>query len=183
MRIDVATAQKLIQNYKQNHWTVINGCCPSLKLNANYPDVEDTRAVWFSLEELNAFIRAIQTAGGTGVRFYFGEYSADIVAQATTDMANNTNGMDNTVPANQLQARIANVEIGTGLQTIVMVPTSVDGNGNNADYNIANQSFNFNNPADLSCENHGSLAPPPPWPSQMAGTTYRATTGAYFLDL
>lgn len=182
MRIDVATAQELIQNYKQNHWTIINGCCPSLKENPNYPDVQDSRAVWFSLEELNAFIKAITAAGGTGIRFYFGEYSADIVNNAVNAMANNQNGMDNTVPANQLNARIANIGAGTGLQTIVMVPTSVDGNGNNADFNMVDHSFTFNNPGDLACENHGGFAPPP-WPSQMAGNTYQATTGAYFLDL
>ena len=55
MRIDIATAQQLVSNYKQNHWAAINQNCISLDQNP-VPGIKDSRSVWFSLDELNDFI-------------------------------------------------------------------------------------------------------------------------------
>ena len=165
MRIDIATTEKLITNYKQNHWPVINGGCPSLHHNQAFPAVEDSRCAWFSLDDLNAFISAISKAGGNGIRFYFGEYSADIVNSLVAQLPNPG------IPANIAQY--------TGLQTIVLVPTTLNAtNANNDDFNLITGNSTFSNPTDLIAEDHSSIIPPP-W----VAANYFSATGAYFLDL
>lgn len=180
MRIDIATAQELISNYKQNHWTIINGCCPSLRQNPAYPNVEDSRSVWFSLDDLQNFINDINAANGNGIRFYFGEYSADIInayiMQMQQNPPQNANG--------NAQAAIANISQCVGLQTIVMIPTALNASTNlNCDFNIVTQDTTFDNPGDLAAENHGSMIPPP-WPRTGGQSIdYTDSCGAYFMDL
>lgn len=155
MRIDIATAKKLISNYRQNHWTIINGACPSLRQNPAYPHVQDSRSVWFDLDTLQNFIDDTRAMQGNGVRFYFGEYSQDIV----NDITVNHKQMVNENPSIQQYA---------GLHTLVLIPTTREGVFNR-DFNCcdldANNApllpANFSNLTDFIAENHGSMVPPP----------------------
>ncbi len=159
MQIKISTAKKLINNYKQNHWTVINGSCPSLHQNIAYPNVQDSRSVWFNLQDLQNFIDTASQLNADGVRFYFGEYSQDIIQD---ELLNNP-GIIQSVP---------NFSHYTGLHTLVMIPTTKDQNNVSRDFNIndvnnaggapaANLPADFSNGGQLSAENHGSLIPPP----------------------
>ena len=159
MQIDISTAKKLINNYKQNHWTVINGSCPSLHANPNFPHVQDSRSVWFSIDDLQDFIDRATDGGADGVRFYFGEYSQDIID------AELQKGIGNVMP---------DFHNYTGLHTLVLIPTALDNAGISRDFNMQSLAnikaadgttvphfpSAFSN-QDMAAENHGSLTPPP----------------------
>jgi hypothetical protein len=147
MRIDLSFAKKLLDNYRKNHWSMINGgngrpACPSLLQNPSFPNVQDSRSVWFSLDSLKAFISEIESApttttGQLGVRVYFGEYSAD-----------------------QLVSQPQNAQY-AGLHTLLMVPTVASTDGHNHDFDPATGSSSFSGTTDLCALNHGTLIPPP----------------------
>jgi len=140
MRIETTFAAELIENYAQNHWTTINDACPSLQQNPAYPNVQDSRSVWFSLADLQNFISEFQQSGNQntlGVRIYFGEYSADLVAKCK-----------------------GNAQY-TGLHTLVMVPTILGQDGFNHDFDPATGSSDFTQSNTICALNHGTLAPPP----------------------
>ena len=140
MRLNVPFAQKLVSNYAQNHWTIINGACPSLHENPSFPNVQDSRSVWFCLADLKNFIAEFENSGNDntlGVRVYFGEYSADLIASDQQD------------------------PLGTGLHTLLMVPTLLGADGLNHDFDPATGSSDFSQSNTMCCLNHGSMAPPP----------------------
>jgi hypothetical protein len=145
MRIDLSFAKALVSNYRKNHWSMINGgngrpACPSLLQNPNFPTVQDSRSVWFSLDDLKDFIAEIESTTATGelgVRIYFGEYST---AMLTTQ------------PQNAQYA---------GLHTLLMVPTVEKADGFNHDFDPATGSSDFTTSVDMSALNHGTLIPPP----------------------
>lgn len=161
MRINIETAKKLVNNYRYNHWPVINGGCPSLMANPFFPNLQDARSCWFSLADINSFIDA---AGGDvdGIRIYYGEYSADII----NDMIAQLDPHD----PNYQQERQYLLQC-IGLHTLVFIPTKVtDAAGTSHDYNLVTGTVDFDHPADMAAENHGSLIPPPYYVSGQAPT-------------
>ncbi len=143
MQITTSMAQKLVNNYKNNHWKTLNTYCASLKQN-NAPNAQDSRCVWFSLDDLQQFITQIAGQNADGIRIYFGEYSQDVINEMNND--------------DELAGCIPNVELYNGLATVVLIPTT-DIDGVSTDFNPAAQ--DYSNPDDLSAFNHGSLVPPP----------------------
>jgi len=140
MRLNVPFAKALIENYAQNHWTIINGACPSLHPNPAFPNVQDSRSAWFCLADLQKFICEFENSGTPdtlGVRIYFGEYSADLLANDPQDIQY------------------------TGLHTLVMVPTLLGADGLNHDFDPATGSSDFSQSPTMCALNHGSLMPPP----------------------
>ncbi len=173
MRINVETAIELIQNYKNNHLQAINDNCISLQDENGLTIKEDSRSVWFSLSDLISLINDVQSKGGNGIRFYFGEYSQNII--------------DNALPVIQAvdPAAAANMAQYKGMATLVLVPTKLDVNFNNADFNVVSGTYDFGvrHRGDLVAMNHGGMIPPP-WPEVMnAPTTYQESCGASLLDL
>ncbi len=61
----------LVKNYKKERWVH----------NSERIGKEDSLSVWYSIEELEAFIAKSKDHGGDGVRFYFGAYSEDYAEQ------------------------------------------------------------------------------------------------------
>src|ERR1035437_1745434 len=101
MNIDINYAKGLVQNYGQNQWQIIN------VINKAFgPGIKDSRSVWISLDDLQNFIQQIQQpnpAGvgpATGVRIYFGTYSATCPSPIQPDV--------------------------NGLHTLLMIPTIND---------------------------------------------------------
>lgn len=54
----------LLHNYKQERWVH----------NSQRLGKEDSLSVWYSLEELQNFMKQVEELGGTGIRVYFGVY-------------------------------------------------------------------------------------------------------------
>jgi hypothetical protein len=57
----------LITSYKQERWAA----------NSDRIGKADSLSVWFTVEEVEAFLAAVKTNGGDGVRFHFGVHNAD----------------------------------------------------------------------------------------------------------
>ena len=176
MRIDFATATEMILNYKNHQWQTLNNNCKALQ-NADGTTKVDTRSVWFDLAELQKYLTQIQNAGGNGVRIYFGAYDDEVIGDAITVLKNSDPAF---IPA---------ISQYSGMQTLIMVPTT-NSNGLNTDFSLDPQVQDFDDSSSLilSCENHGSMAPPPPLPAAtpfaaVDGTFYMDNCGAYFLDL
>ncbi|MEI2740546.1 MAG: hypothetical protein V9F01_17365 [Chitinophagaceae bacterium] len=62
--VSTAHVDTVIKNYKQNRWVH----------NSKRLGKEDSLSVWFSVEDLEAFLEKAKEHGGDGVRFYFGAY-------------------------------------------------------------------------------------------------------------
>ena len=156
MRIDISTALHLVNNYKTNHWATINQYCPSLHETPGYPNVQDSRSVWLSLSDLQAFIATICQYNADGIRFYFGEYSQAIVDATIAADPN----IVNQVPGFAGYA---------GLHTVVLMPTAFNGTYH-CDFNYsdplntpgqAHLPSDFTNWNCMAAEDHGQLIPPP----------------------
>jgi len=176
MRIDINTAQEMIQQYTIGHGNIIKQYYAPFNQNAN-PAVQDSRSVWFSCEELSSFLKAIQAAGGNGIRFYFGEYTNETIP-AITDL-DNLSSANCDLNQTDLADRITNLsQCVPNMQTLVMIPTNRVG-GVDRDFNIVSSSNDFSNPTDLTAEDHGGMVPPP---ADFNGN-YNALCGAMFLDI
>lgn len=57
----------VVKNYKQERWVH----------NSNRLGKEDSLSIWYSVEELEDFLRKAKEHGGDGVRMYFGAYDKD----------------------------------------------------------------------------------------------------------
>ena len=57
----------LITSYKQERWAA----------NSDRLGKADSLSVWFTVEEVEAFLAAVKANGGNGVRFHFGVHNAD----------------------------------------------------------------------------------------------------------
>lgn len=62
--VSTAHVDTVIKNYKQNRWVH----------NSKRLGKEDSLSVWFSVEDMEAFLEKAKEHGGDGVRFYFGAY-------------------------------------------------------------------------------------------------------------
>jgi hypothetical protein len=62
--VDTNHVDTVIRNYKRERWVH----------NSEHIGKEDSLSVWYSVEDLEAFIEKIKTHGGDGVRMYFGAY-------------------------------------------------------------------------------------------------------------
>lgn len=62
--VDTQHADTLLRTYKQERWAQ----------NSEKLGKEDSLSVWYSIEELEAFIAKAKDHGGNGVRIYFGAY-------------------------------------------------------------------------------------------------------------
>jgi len=152
MRLPVPFAKALIENYAQNHWTIINGASPALHQNPFYPNTQDSRSVWFSLSALKKFICEFEnytTEDQLGVRVYFGEYSADIL---------------------QYDPHATQEYI--GLHTVMMIPTLLGNDGLNHDFDPQTGSSDFSHSTTICAMNHGSLCPPPFHLAQNVGQDF-----------
>jgi len=65
--VNTGHVDTIIRNYKQERW--VN--------NSKHIGKEDSLSVWFSVEELEAFLAKAKKHGGDGIRFYFGAYDAN----------------------------------------------------------------------------------------------------------
>lgn len=61
----------IVRSYKQKRWAD----------NSERIGMADSLSVWFSLEELEAFIDTVKANGGNGVRMHFGVFSAENAPQ------------------------------------------------------------------------------------------------------
>ena len=57
----------LITSYKQERWAA----------NSDRLGKADSLSVWFTVEEVEAFLAEVKSNGGNGVRFHFGVHNAD----------------------------------------------------------------------------------------------------------
>jgi len=57
----------LLSNYKKERWAQ----------NSKHLGKEDSLSVWYSIEELQAFIATAKENGADGIKMYFGVYTAD----------------------------------------------------------------------------------------------------------
>lgn len=97
----------------------------------------NTRTVWFSLEQLNAFINEIERDGGDGIRFYLAAYDDDY-----SETGDNTD-----VPPAEYW----------GYNTLLLVPTR-DSTANGVTYHR-----DYLTPAGVgtsTIQNRGNLCPP-----------------------
>lgn len=69
--VSTSYADNLIRNYKQERWAA----------NSRKLGKEDSLSVWYSVEELEAFLQKAKEHGGDGVRLYFGAYDKDFQDQ------------------------------------------------------------------------------------------------------
>ena len=61
----------VIRNYKQERWVH----------NSKRLGKEDSLSVWFSVEELEGFLKKVKDHNGDGIRIYFGAYDHNYVEQ------------------------------------------------------------------------------------------------------
>jgi len=160
MRISASIAKKLVNNYTQNHWAIINS-------SPNFTNIQDSRSVWFDIGYLQKFISQLPPETD-GIRIYFGEYSDDVIHEILQDQ--------------NLAQAIPNISQYSGLHTLVMIPTMPDADGVSYDFNMTDEDYNpdFSNPHALIAENHGTLQPPP-FTSSAASAALEAITGQEFL--
>jgi hypothetical protein len=64
-------ADTLIREYKQARWVP----------NSERIGKPDALSAWYSIEDMEAFIETARSNGGDGVKFYFGAFPEDYVAQ------------------------------------------------------------------------------------------------------
>ena len=57
----------MITTYKQERWAA----------NSDRLGKADSLSVWFTVEEVEAFLAAVKSNGGNGVRFHFGVHNAE----------------------------------------------------------------------------------------------------------
>jgi hypothetical protein len=69
--VSTAHVDTVIKNYKQERWAE----------NSKRLGKEDSLSVWFSVEDLEAFLGKLKDHGGDGVRFYFGVYDKEYTEQ------------------------------------------------------------------------------------------------------
>jgi len=62
--VDTAHVDSVIKNYKQHRWVH----------NSKRLGKEDSLSVWFSMQDLEAFLAKAKENGASGVRYYFGAY-------------------------------------------------------------------------------------------------------------
>lgn len=69
--VDTAHVDTLKSNYRSERWLQ----------NSKNLGKEDSLSVWYSVEELEAFLATAKAQGGDGVRMYFGAYSKENAPQ------------------------------------------------------------------------------------------------------
>jgi hypothetical protein len=160
MRITTSIAKKLVNNYKQNHWAIINN-------SPDFTNIQDSRSVWFDIGYLRKFLSELPEETD-GIRIYFGEYSDDVIQEILQNP--------------DLAQAIPNISQYSGLHTLVMIPTMPDVDGVSYDFNMTDPNCNpdFSNPHGLIAENHGTLQPPP-FSSNTASTALEVLNGQEFL--
>ncbi len=65
--VNTGHVDTIIRNYKKERWAN----------NSKHIGKEDSLSVWFTVEELEAFLLKAKKHGGDGIRFYFGAYDAN----------------------------------------------------------------------------------------------------------
>ena len=120
-RVNSKHVDSLLSNYKKERWAQ----------NSKAIGKEDSLSVWYSIEELQAFIETAKTNGADGIKMYFGVYD------------------ENT--ANDVKY--------IGRQTIVLVASKVKelDNGTTYDKSIY---VNTNNKPEILAFNAGRICPP-----------------------
>jgi hypothetical protein len=103
--LDLQTAQKMVEQYTVTRRTLIN---------QTY-GINDTKNIWFSLADVNAFIAGL-TPDTSGVRIYLAAYADDdptypnqttIIAIGTTTDASGANVDPMQLPANPTMLKVA----------------------------------------------------------------------------
>lgn len=61
----------LLSNYKKERWVQ----------NSKHIGKEDSLSVWYSIDELQAFVETAKQNGADGIKMYFGVYTADTAAE------------------------------------------------------------------------------------------------------
>lgn len=187
-------ALTMVKNYTDNHLKVINDSLSLAQLRTSVDGTlspSDSRSVWFSLEDLKAFIKQIEkgvdtvTSGATGdlgIRIYFAQYP-----EISSPLWN----------SNDLSAELSSQIQYSGMETVILVPTYNDADGNDVDFDpyIADIDGNpssldviFNSPSGvlpnkIGVMNHGNLMPPPFVVSATGGTQIEDYMGATFMEL
>ncbi len=111
LKVDLAA--NLIENYRNNHWTVLN-----TNLLGGGAAVQDSRSAWFSMQTIKRFIYEVESKTAAnqscgcdsllGIRIYYGEYPTS-----------NGKGFDI-----QKYPQLANLPLNyERLHTLVMIPT------------------------------------------------------------
>ena len=70
-RVSKQEVDTLISSYKQERWAA----------NSDRLGKADSLSVWFTVEEVEAFLAAVKENGGNGVRLHFGVFNAENAAQ------------------------------------------------------------------------------------------------------
>lgn len=188
-----ALALTMVKNYTDNHLAVINDSLSLAQLRTSVNGTlspTDSRSVWFSLEDLNTFIQQIQDGvssanntglGDLGIRFYFAQYP-----EAGSPLWSDK----------KLSAELASQAQYAGMETLILVPTYNDSNGEDVDFdpNITDGNGNplsildiydpnaGNLPGKICVMNHGTLCPPP-WPVNGSISTSANHNGAGLMAL
>ena len=69
--VNTGHVDTIIRNYKQERW--VN--------NSKHIGKEDSLSVWFTIEEIEAFLSKAKDQGADGLRLYFAAYSKDFAEQ------------------------------------------------------------------------------------------------------
>ena len=69
--VDSDHVDTVVRNYKQHRWAQ----------NSERLGKADSLSVWFSVEDIEAFLEKAKEHGGDGVRFYFGAYDEQFEEQ------------------------------------------------------------------------------------------------------
>jgi hypothetical protein len=69
--VNTGHVDTIIRNYKQERW--VN--------NSQHIGKEDSLSVWFTIEEIEAFLAKAKDQGADGLRLYFAAYSNDFAEQ------------------------------------------------------------------------------------------------------
>ncbi len=189
-----ALALAMVKNYTDNHLQVINDSLSLAQLRTSVHGTlspSDSRSVWFSLDDLNAFIQQIQdgvkstctgATGDLGIRIYFAQYP-----EAGNPLWNDPN----------VQSELSNQSKYAGMETVILVPTYNDANGNDVDFdpNISDGQGNPSSlgdiysgpsaslPNKIGVMNHGNLMPPPFVISATGLAQIEDYMGATFMEL
>ena len=62
----------LLSNYKKERWVQ----------NSKHIGKEDSLSIWYSIDELQAFVETAKQNGADGIKMFFGVYKADTAAEA-----------------------------------------------------------------------------------------------------
>jgi len=137
--------ESLLSNYKKDRW--VN--------NSKHIGKEDSLSVWYSIDELQAFVETAKQNGADGIKMYFGVYKADTAAETRFEdrqtivlVASKTKELDNGLTIDK------NIYVNSGNKPEILAynsgricpPACAGGGGGSTD---SSTGFDWDNPGIL----------------------------------